>query len=489
MGFSRKNRLLPSCILRAVLALALQAVLGAGLTACGGGGTGGGGFSGGSVAVPAPSGGTPAEPVVTAPGCAVDEQKQQLRDDFAARYFWSDWSARPDTGAAATLAGYFEVLRYAGGDPIPGHPDGARWPRDRWSGYQPTVSFNRLFGDGESLGYGLAVAGQEVLDQPERPLYVRYVEPASPAGRAGVRRGDQVLSLNGKSSTSLIAANNFAALTASTVDEVLELRLRATSGAERTVSLRSAVFPLRPVGGRAVLSRPDGRQVAYLYVHQMISQALTPMTDAFADYRAAGIDELVLDLRYNGGGLVSVGRDLASLIAGWPVAGKPYASLVYNRQQSGSDFTFAFTASGASLDLKRVYVLTGRRTCSASEQLVSGLRGVGLDVVLIGEATCGKPVGWVPRNQCGTTYSIVNFESLNALGQGRYFDGFAPTCVVAEDWRSPTDSPQDALTAAALRHSQTGQCPVITEPRSKPLSARERAPSRSEPDFLPAMLP
>jgi C-terminal processing protease CtpA/Prc len=464
--------------LRATFSAALLTAL----VACGGGGSGGGSSA-------PPAGSAPADPVAAAPGCAVDEQKLQLRDYFADKYFWNVWAARPDMGAAATVESYFETLRYVGGDPILADAAGARWPKDRWSGYQPTESFNRLYGDGESLGYGVAVAGQEVLGQPDRPLYVRYVEPASPAGLAGVRRGDQVLSLNGRLTQDVIAADDFSALTAKAVAETLDLRIRTAAGTDRTVSLRSAVYALRPVDGRAVWARPGGRQVGYLYVHQMIDQAVPRMIEAFADFRAANVTDVVLDLRYNGGGLVSVGRELASLMAGAPAAGRPYAKLVYNRQQSGSDTTYAFGPSDTALALKRVYVLAGRRTCSASEQVVNGLRGVGVEVVLIGETTCGKPVGWVPRNQCGTTFSVVNFESVNARDQGRYFDGFTPTCTVPEDWRAPTGSTADPLTAAALAHAETGQCPAIAEQRAKPLSAQERGPLRGEAVPTPAMLP
>jgi hypothetical protein len=106
-----------------------------------------------------------------------------------------------------------------------------------------------------------------------------------------------------------------------------------------------------------------------------------------------------------------------------------------------------------------VFVLMGRRTCSAAEQVVNGLRGAGVQVVTIGEPTCGKPVGFVPvSDSCGTTYSIVNFESVNLLNEGRYFDGLAATCAVPEDFSREQGGLADPLMQAATRLADGGSC-------------------------------
>ena len=134
-------------------------------------------------------------------------------------------------------------------------------------------------------------------------------------------------------------------------------------------------------------------------------------------------------------------------------------------------------------------MLTGPRTCSASEQVINGLRGVGIDVVAIGETTCGKPVGFLPTdlNQCGTTYSVVNFESVNARKEGRYFDGFDATCAVAEDWSRPLGAIDEPLLAAARLHADTGVCPVAAA-RETPLVRRSQLPRKAEPGERSGML-
>ena len=83
-----------------------------------------------------------------------------------------------------------------------------------------------------------------------------------------------------------------------------------------------------------------------------------------------------------------------------------------------------------------MYLLTGPRTCSASELVINGLRPF-VDVVVVGDTSCGKPVGFVPVSRCDTTFNVVNFEAVNADNQGRYFGGIEPRCAVEENLSQP----------------------------------------------------
>ncbi len=412
------------------------------LAACGGGG--------GSDA--------PADPVPPPTGCSVAEQQAWLGAYMDEWYFWTRLSPRPAAAAYATVDAYFQALLYTGSDPA--------FPRDRWSGSQSTESFNLFFGDGAALGYGVSVSGVEALASPGTPLWVRHVEALSPAAAQGVQRGDEVLALNGRSAAAIVAANDFSALTAAQAGQTLTLQLRR-AGVERTVVVSAAVFNLTPVLGVAVRTTAGGRTLGLLQVKDMIAQALAPLEVAFAQFKAAGVQELVLDLRYNGGGLVSTGATLASHIAGSRGSGLAYATLRYNDQRAATNNqSYAFSTPAAALGLPRVFVLTGARTCSASEQVINGLRGAGIDVVTVGDTTCGKPVGFLPTSQCGRTYSVVNFESVNARGEGRYFDGISASCSVAEDFTAPQADNADPLLAAASAYADSGTCP-----RAAPLRA------------------
>jgi hypothetical protein len=431
---------------RKPLHIGLPALLSAALLAgCGGGGGGGA---------------SPSQ-------CSVEGQQAWLFNTMDDTYFWTAYSPKPAAEGFADVASYLQALLYTGTD--------SRFPADRWSYTQSTADFNRFFTDGATMGFGVAVAGRELARDSTKPLLVRYVDPGSPAAAAGLQRGDRLTQMAGRAASDVVASDDYSALTAGKVGDTLLLAW-TRSGVAYSATITASSYALVPVTGAAVLQSAGGRKFGYLAVKDMVSQALAPADTAFAQFKAAGVADVVLDLRYNGGGLVSTGATLASYLAGSRGTGLNYASLIYNDKHTASNSSFAFRPLGAALDLPRVLVLMGRRTCSASEQVINGLRGAGLTVVAIGEPSCGKPVGFQPVAHCDTTYSLVNFESVNQLGQGRYFNGFTPTCAVAEDFSAPMASAADPLMAAATAFVDSGSCPAASSAPSLPTSLRHAEP-------------
>jgi len=199
--------------------------------------------------------------------------------------------------------------------------------------------------------------------------------------------------------------------------------------------------------------------------------------------------DLVLDLRYNGGGYLAIASELAYMIAGpTATAGKAFERLVFNDKVIARDpitgeplapIPFLATAQGfsstagaalPSLGLDRVFVLTGSGTCSASESVINGLRGIGVQVIQIGATTCGKPYGFSPSDNCGTTYFAIQVQGVNEQGFGSYGDGFVPGgigpagvpgCAVADDFAHDLGDPAEARLAAALSYRETGRCPEL----------------------------
>jgi hypothetical protein len=189
-------------------------------------------------------------------------------------------------------------------------------------------------------------------------------------------------------------------------------------------------------------------------------------------------------MRYNGGGLLAIASELAYMVAGSATTtGKVFEKLSFNNKnpfgvteaQTSTPFydrTQGFSGAAGQvlpqLGLSRVFVLTGAGTCSASESVMNGLAGAGVQVIQIGATTCGKPYGFLPQDNCGTTYFAVQFKGVNQLGYGDYASGFIPGtgpsgnqfagCVVADDFTQLLGDPAEARLASALQFRATGRC-------------------------------
>jgi C-terminal processing protease CtpA/Prc len=249
----------------------------------------------------------------------------------------------------------------------------------------------------------------------------------------------------------------------------------------------SQVVSAAAVKNTQVFNTATGK-VGYLTFDSHNAVAEQQLIDAFNQFKTAGVNDLVLDMRYNGGGLLDVASELAYMIAGPASSGKVFERPAYN-DKIGDQGAITFHSSavgfpaphpataGAALPylgLKRVTVIATSGTCSASEAVINGLRGVDVEVNVIGGQTCGKPYGFTPVPNCGTTYFSIEFQGVNAKGFGDYADGMAPTCNVSDDLSHAVGDPAEGMLAAALKYQATNACPtsrasVLAGARSAPL--------------------
>jgi S1-C subfamily serine protease len=386
--------------------------------------------------------------------CSTPDQETWLAQFFADNYLWAATSPNfpPQT---ADLNDYFNSLLYTGGDP--NFPAGVV---DVWSTYTSDALFSLYWVNGQDLGYGVFVDGLEVQGT-SGPLRVRYVDPGSPGAIAGIGRGDQVTTVNGVPAATVIANNDYTAFSATAEGQTLTLGIHNVNG-DRDVSLTSATFDLTPVQGARVTTTPGGRKLGYVMVTDMIDQALAPYDTAFGQFKAAGVQDVAVDLRYMGSGFVADGEVMASYPSVQATAGQIYVNLFFNAFIGPYQNAFyTFDTFSNALSLPRVFVLTGPRTCAAAEQFVNGLSPF-VPVVTIGDATCGKPVGSTPASNCGTTWTPIQFQVTNAHNQGQYFAGLPATCSVAEDLSVPLGADGDPLLAGAQRYADGGGCPPAT---------------------------
>lgn len=347
-------------------------------------------------------------------------------------------------------------------------------PKDQFHFTYPTEVWEAISNSGVELGYGLTWSHTASGVLP-RVWMVAMVEPGSPADLAGLRRGDTLLSVNGVDmqdrTAQGVAAINAGLAPAKAGDSHQFVLTRG--GVPLPVTLTAANLAMTPVQNYQLLASNSG-VVGYLQFHDHNAVAESQLAAAFSRFKSAGVSDLVLDMRYNGGGYVVLAAELAYMIAGPDATrGKVFEQLHRNdKRPLPNPQLFAATAAGLSqelmkygtalpsLGLKHVTILTTPGTCSASESVINGLRGVDIDVTLIGGETCGKPYAFKPVPNCGTTYFAIEMEGTNNKGFGDYANGFAPTCKVDDDLTHEMGDPAESMLATALSYRAHGVCPA-----------------------------
>ena len=383
--------------------------------------------------------------------CSAADQRTWLRGYVSQEYFWNTLANAP-TDSAPDTAAYFDSM--------------LNKPTDRFSGGQPTAQFTAFFEEGKRTGYGYSAVW---ADAAQTVLQVRYVEALSPVGLAGLKRGDTLVSVDGFTPQD-IAAGKLPSV--GTAGVARSLRVKNLAGVVRDINVSSASYPLSPVLDARVLTAASGAKVGYLAYQEFITSSAAALGTAIGSFRAAGVSELIIDLRYNGGGSVSVSRNVASMLGGASLNGQVFAGLRYNEKNAANNFNYAFTSSTNTLPtaplsgISRVFFITSGSTASASELVINSLKPF-MPVISIGHTTFGKPYGSQPREACGTTYSLINFDIVNAQGVGGYSKGLDPTCQVADDLSKQFGDPTEARIAAALGYMATGACPPTSSQTEK----------------------
>ena len=474
---------------RTAQAIAASCAVLVGIAGCGGGGGSGGDgpVSSGSgsrdpsslaqhCAAPRPAGtlDPDGQPYGDVQGTVADE-KAWVRAYIDDTYLWyQDVQALSrgtlDPNGYTSAVAYFDVLK----SPV---ITASGKPRDQFHFTYDTPTWTALSRSGQSYGYGFEVA--LLSTRPPRKAIVAFTNPDTPATAANIARGAQILTVDGvdlvndgtQAGVDKLNAGLFPEAAGSHTFTIRDLGASTT----RSVTLAANTLTSTPVQNVKTLPAPNN-QVGYMLFNDHIATSEVQLINAVNQLKTAGVTDLVIDIRYNGGGYLDIASELAYMVAGpAKTIGKVFEKLNFNDknpfgltdaqrttpfQSVGQDFVKGTTANQPLpyLGLSRVYVLTGSGTCSASEAIINGLRGAGVTVNQIGTTTCGKPYGFFPQDNCGVTYFAIQFQGVNQLGFGDYADGFVPTCTVADDFNHALGDPAEARLAMALGHRTSGSC-------------------------------
>ena len=494
------------------------------LQACGGGGgseSGSGGSSsgnnGGSSTVPPSStfvpttnaqrcdANNPDAPASSRTGSLAIE-KQWVLSFMNSSYLWyQDMPAIDPTGGSYTgsmsqltafnvplpLDNYFEALKTP-------RLDATGAQVDKFSFTYSTQLWNSFSQGGQSYGYGASF--NIVAATPPRQIVVGFAQDATPAANAGLVRGATIVAVDG---VDAVNGNDVDTLNAGLLPtragvHTFQYTLPGSSTVQ-TATLGAQVIDEVPV--QFVKRIPTGTgDVGYIFFSDHIVPAESELISAVQSLQ--GVTDLVLDIRYNGGGYLYIADELAYMIAGashtTTASGSPalFNQLTYNDKWQSMNVADNFSSTACmpdtsfnctnksalpSLNLGTVYVLTQGDTCSASEAIINGLRGVGVNVKIIGGTTCGKPYGFEPQDNCGVTYFPIQFKNTNAKGFGDYADGFAPDCAVADDYNHQLGDPAEAQLSTALGMRSTGACTPTSGSMRQALSASNASRSAAGP--------
>jgi carboxyl-terminal processing protease len=215
----------------------------------------------------------------------------------------------------------------------------------------------------------------------------------------------------------------------------------------------------------ATVLEAGGKKTGYIVFKNFVEPSYAALDAAFAQLRDAGATELVLDLRYNGGGLIAVAQYLGGLIGGDRTSGEVFAQYVHNDKRSDRNNAIRFPRPAGAFPLNRLIVITTRSSASASELIINALKPF-IPVIVVGDNSYGKPVGQYGFRVCEKMLWPVSFNVQNARNQGDYFDGFAPDCRAADDIGHALGDPREASLATALNFLATGACPVAATGRT-----------------------
>jgi hypothetical protein len=332
---------------------------------------------------------------------------------------------------------------------------------DRFSFAIPIPQWDNI-ASGREFDFG---TGFRFATGTEDDLRISYVYAASSAGRQGVQRGWRVLSANGVAATRA----NLDALNAELNKNSAQIEFQRPDGSRQTLTLNAAEYQANFILKKQVIAAGD-RRVAYLAFNSFLGDDTDDqLRAAFDEFRAAGANDLVVDLRYNGGGYVSYQQLLANLIATQNAKGKVMTRRKYNPlltdefRRRNINLTTNFNNQAPTLNINRVVFITTGSTASASELLINSLQPH-MEVKVVGRPSAGKPVGFrnIPiitnRANPAANYYVfpVEFQSVNAADFGDYFDGLPVDATAPDDVTRDFGDPDETSLRVALTYLRTG---------------------------------
>ena len=362
----------------------------------------------------------------------VDPSVQFTANTFNDLYLWHESMPAVDLTTIKKPEEYIGKVRYS---------------KDRWSFTMSYTDMVDLLEKGETTGWG---AGLGFDDQDI--LRILFVYDNSAMGKAGVKRGWQIKAMNGKTVTSMSDSEVNTALNNAGNSFVFI----KNDGSDSTIQMTKGDIVINSVQYSTIF-RKGGKKIGYLVFSDFLGSSVKELNSAFDNFSGEGVTDMVLDLRYNGGGTLDCADTLVAMLAGKPHKDKVYNTLTYSNKHIRMGYQNVIGLKSNSVQLDRLVVITTSSTASASELVISGLKPY-LNMKLIGSKTHGKPVGMNIEGDTKLNIAVapISFRNVNSQGYSDYFDGIPVDYAIKDNVTQDWGLESDACLTAALSYISLG---------------------------------
>lgn len=379
-------------------------------------------------------------------------------------YLWNDHlPASIDPSAYATPNELMDALRYD--------------DYDRWSSVISKTEYNQYFVQGEMIGHGFMLG----LDAAGK-IRIAFIYRNTQAYNLGVRRSWIITKINGTDAT---PSNAYDLLGPATAGRLNTITFIKNDGTTVELSLTKSVIAITPVVHYEVINQGSSR-IGYMVFQDFIDTAKVELDEAFTSFTAAGINEMIVDLRYNGGGSVDVAEYLAGWLIGKTHGNQPFVNFRHNTNLQDNDTTLNLPGNANGLTLNRIFFIGTRNSASASELLINGVKPYITSDVLAGDTTHGKPVGMYAFPFINYDYVVlpVTFKYTNANDEGDFYEGIAPDIQAMDDLTHDFGNPQEESLKAILDYINTGS--ILKSTRKSMEKIRILGPDKGVRQYLKA---
>lgn len=368
----------------------------------------------------------------------IDDQVLATAQIFNEWYLWYNQIPDIDLKTVETPSDFLEKIRI---------------DQDPWSFVAPLDEIMALIQNGESTGWGATFK----YDQDEK-VRIADVYADSPMGNAGIQRGWMIKSLNGTlvANMSTNEINNVLAQNSATYTFV------DLASTEHELTITKGMVNMNTIHFSEVYER-NNRKIGYFVFSDFFSTSIDELDAVFADFKAAGVQDLIIDLRYNGGGVVLTADHLAGLILGADYTNQVYNTQTYNDKNSNNNTERTILLKDQSFTPENLVCITTSNSASASEILIAGIDPF-IDVKLIGTQTHGKPVGMsiFSYEEENLAIAPVSFKNVNKVGYSDYYDGIPVDLQLVEDVSKTWGDPEEVLLKQALNYLETGTLTAVS---------------------------